>query len=199
MGYQVEKDFVTKAGFRAVICFVHNSHYCGYVGIPKEHILHSKSYSEERPVRLPANEPIGDRGIMPIFLHAMSDVKDHFTRLDCYFNVHGGLTYSGSGDEGYPTKEPNDLWWFGFDCAHDGDATKGKYAHYYPGDVFRDKEYVEAQLESLAQQLKDYKENKVVSIAHDEVEGRKRMDEEDMKQSARDEMNSSVCDAKEAL
>jgi len=40
------------------------------------------------------------------------------------------------------------------------------------------------------------KNNKAV---HDEIEGRKRMDEQDIMQSAKDEMNSSVCDAKEAL
>ena len=35
-------------------------------------------------------------------------------------DVHGGLTYDGS-NESYPA--PSDgLWWFGYDCAHWGDA-----------------------------------------------------------------------------
>ena len=67
MSYEVEKDFITKAGFRAAICWVHDSHYCGYVGIPKEHILHSEGYAAERPVTIPEDESIGDRGGNPGF------------------------------------------------------------------------------------------------------------------------------------
>ena len=36
------------------------------------------------------------------------------------FSCHGGLTYSGGGENSsYPIS--SDLWWFGFDCAHCGD------------------------------------------------------------------------------
>lgn len=34
--------------------------------------------------------------------------------------VHGGLTFS-EGDSKYPIEGEN-LWWFGFDCAHSGDG-----------------------------------------------------------------------------
>jgi len=53
---------------------------CGYVGIPKEHTFWGVSYD-------------GDR--------ELEDIAD---------NVHGGLTYSQQGDDGW--------WYFGFDTAH---------------------------------------------------------------------------------
>lgn len=39
--------------------------------------------------------------------------------MDCmsHFYCHGGLTYSGGGENSsYPIS--SDLWWFGFDCSH---------------------------------------------------------------------------------
>jgi hypothetical protein len=77
-------------------------------------------------------------------------------------------------DEG----EPDDLWWFGFDCAHAGDFTPGieatlremrsrapmsavpeelhrLYWQGREGEVYRDMAYVEAECASLARQLKE--------------------------------------------
>lgn len=73
--------------------------------------------------------------------------------------------------EGYVTKkqqssichipslgEPDDVWWFGFDCAHSGDfwPRRAEWASpsYVKDDVYRDVAYVTAQCASLAQQLK---------------------------------------------
>jgi len=56
---------------------------CGYVGIPKEHRFWGINYD-------------GDR--------ELEDIAD---------NVHGGLTYSAQGDDGW--------WYFGFDTAHADD------------------------------------------------------------------------------
>jgi len=56
---------------------------CGYVGIPKEHRFWGVGYD-------PASE--------------LSDISD---------NVHGGITYSQQGDDGW--------WYFGFDTTHIND------------------------------------------------------------------------------
>ena len=57
---------------------------CGYVGIPKEHRFWGKGYHGD-------NEEV-------------DDISD---------NVHGGLTYSEEGKDGY--------WYFGFDTTHAND------------------------------------------------------------------------------
>lgn len=92
--------------------------------------------------------------------------------------VHGGLTYADkcSGHVCHVPKpgEPDDVWWFGFDCAHSGDlspAMRARYLHVgYPfdsepynhkkalastafTDVYRDLDYVRAQTNRLAKQL----------------------------------------------
>lgn len=36
-------------------------------------------------------------------------------------NVHGGITYASDGRGQYPI-ESDEMWWFGFDCAHWGDC-----------------------------------------------------------------------------
>jgi hypothetical protein len=59
---------------------------CGYVGIPKEHRFWGKSY------------------------HRDDEEIDAIST-----DVHGGLTYSGEGDDGW--------WYFGFDTAHAEDFT----------------------------------------------------------------------------
>jgi hypothetical protein len=65
-------------------------------------------------------------------------------------DVHGGLTYSAMSEGTYPVINERKWWWFGFDCAHLGDATK---YHQEPGDVFRSLEYVKQECEYLARQL----------------------------------------------
>ena len=58
---------------------------CGYVGIPEGHRFFGVGYDEDRDKEL-------------------GDIADH---------VHGGLTYSQEGDDGW--------WYFGFDTAHAND------------------------------------------------------------------------------
>jgi hypothetical protein len=74
---------------------------------------------------------------------------------DYDLTVHGGLTYSGNGD--YPV--PSDLWWFGYDCGHLGDAAApgSLLARFAFGGVHRTLEYCENECESLAKQLKEMK------------------------------------------
>ena len=71
-------------------------------------------------------------------------------------NVHGGLTYANTDDYGTT---------FGFDCAHLDDLVPGMLRYAADAamaseymDTYRDIAYVTAQVNSLAQQLHDYKE-----------------------------------------
>lgn len=119
---------------------------CGYVGIPKGHPLFGRDYDE-----------------------LYRDGID----LDC----HGGLTFAGLCST--PTEErpetdcicliPEEgsdrssvVWWFGFDCAHAGDVSPWMMAQVYndpflknafKGDIYRNFEFVKAEVERLARQL----------------------------------------------
>ncbi len=124
--HRVEKDWKC-AGLRcAVVASLELGHRCGYVGVPKSHLLHGADYDEQ----------------------SVSEIE-----------VHGGLTYANGRD--FPV-ESDGLWWFGFDCAHYGDAPDPAIAanvtsHYMlamssDGEI-RTLEYVTAECESLARQL----------------------------------------------
>jgi hypothetical protein len=74
-------------------------------------------------------------------------------------SVHGGLTYAGEchGAICHVPKpgEPDDVWWFGFDCAHAFDLTPSKLPYAPPifDEVYRDVAYVRRETERLAEQL----------------------------------------------
>ena len=145
MGYDVEKDWMTEAGLRAVVIMVRDSHRCGYVGVPASHPLFGAEYSEPHPaLAVPAEgEPVGKRSPLAVFC-AAGDAS-RLQAPDLVFDVHGGVTYSGKSDN-YPV--PSDLWWFGFDCAHAGDQSYGGR-----DGVMRDLDYCVAECESLASQI----------------------------------------------
>ena len=74
-------------------------------------------------------------------------------------SVHGGLTYadkcSGSICHDPDDGEPDDVWWFGFDCAHSGDVCPWMDRHYQSEhEKYKDVRYVESEVASLAKQLK---------------------------------------------
>jgi hypothetical protein len=82
------------------------------------------------------------------------------------FDVHGGFTYSDlcCGEICHIPKpgEPDNVWWFGFDCAHAMDVTPAMDAQLRAVgldplrreyDVYRDLSYVQNQIRSLADQL----------------------------------------------
>lgn len=87
---------------------------------------------------------------------------------DADVDVHGGLTYAGAC-QGHichvpEPGEPDDVWWFGFDCGHCWDlspavnATMRKlgsraWREIELDDVYRDLPYVRRETESLAEQL----------------------------------------------
>lgn len=108
---------------------------CGYVGVPPSHPLHGKNYDD-----------------VPI-------------------DAHGGLTFAGGcqstddpahgichvPDEG----ETDDVWWFGFDCAHAGDCWPGYAARLdllgisigRADGEYRSVAYVKREIRALAKQL----------------------------------------------
>ena len=150
VSYTTEKDWVTRAGLRAVCLFANNSHRCGYVAVDKSHPLYGMEYSTDCKVlkqRLKEIQdgPVGKRGIVSLFCWDGKTASP-----DIVFDVHGGLTYSG-GKGDYPAAG-DDLWWFGFDCAHSGDRTKYHNGDYSEGEE-RTLEYVEQECESLTEQL----------------------------------------------
>lgn len=71
--------------------------------------------------------------------------------------VHGGLTYSNEEDGN---------WVVGFDCAHWGD--KSPYIEYSSG-IYRDKNFVKHECESLAEQLSSGSISKIRQIKLDKL------------------------------
>ena len=130
MGYEIEKDWITNAGLRAVVIMAKHKtgeerHRCGYVGLDPDHHLYKIKYEAQE---------------LPL-------------------HVHGGVTYSGGGDD-YPVE--SDLWWLGFDCAHWGDYSKpaktllNKHSGLFLEEgIFRSLEYCIDECEALAKQLKE--------------------------------------------
>jgi hypothetical protein len=93
-----------------------------------------------------------------------------YDEIDGDISVHGGLTYADrcQGDICHVPApgEPDDVWWFGFDCAHCWDVSPGtdalmkKLGSEEPNvrrlddrTMYRDLAYVRAECESLAAQL----------------------------------------------
>lgn len=96
--------------------------------------------------------------------------------------VHGGITYSRQGG-GLPNSN-DQLWYFGFDCAHFGDYVPGIHHHLNlargaeglpPLDLdilsghYRDINYVAAEVKSLYEQLK------AIQKEHNKVKYKKKM------------------------
>lgn len=170
MAYIVENDFISVEGLRCVgIAITDMGHRCGYVGVPKGHVLYGIEYHATLPdavsfvtEEILESAEMGSRGAIPVFFSAFSGNSN---RLDVVIDVHGSLTYSGGGEGAkYPVPDTG-LWWFGFDCAHcdDGkdfsimdDSTKEQYNQgllWHGTGIVRSKEYVESHLRLLARQL----------------------------------------------
>lgn len=118
---------------------------CGYVGVPPDHRWHGVDYSDcTRPIA--CDETWCGHG------------------PDNYMRVHGGLTYADRCQESEdPSRgichvpaegRPDNVWWFGFDCAHAGDLCPWwEQRGVGLGGVYRDLSYVESEVASLASQL----------------------------------------------
>lgn len=124
-------------------------HWCGYAGVPPSHPFHGVHYDGDR-----ADET--EEG----------GWRDYENSPCGRVEVHGGLTYSAACQGSICHKaepgEPDDVWWFGFDCAHAGDLSPQMLAYreipgwpkFPPGyETYRDLAYVHAETERLAEQL----------------------------------------------
>lgn len=130
------------------ICVVKRTsmgHFCGYVGVTKKSVLYGQYYytSDVKP------DEEDDSGFQTVEL---TDVQSKINDI----SVHGGLTYSNTnlysvdifGDE---------IWWFGFDCAHYNDANLyelDSLLSLKDTSVYRDFDYTEEQVKLLSDQLK---------------------------------------------
>lgn len=150
MSYEIERDWTTKAGLRAVCLLATGRHRCGYVEVPPGHPLHGVGYSEETSVLVvDPNMPIGKRGPILALTAGVGAADGKLRRSpDVAFDCHGGLTYAGGG-KGYPVE--SDGWWFGFDCAHAGDGFLDD--SFFSDGPVRTEEYVVDECESLAAQI----------------------------------------------
>jgi hypothetical protein len=168
----VEMDFVSDEGLRCVGLALHRGHRCGYVGVPRGHVLYGIEYSATLPEavsfvtsEIMENAELSYRGVIPLFVAALTGVAN---RLDCVIDVHGSLTYSGSSAD-YPIEGHDNLWWFGFDCAHSGDGKdesimtekyltferemQSRFGRISIYETPRSAEYVKRHLKMLARQL----------------------------------------------
>ena len=103
--------------------------WCGYVGVPPGHLFHGKGYDDVNGI----------------------------------IEIHGGLTYADKCKNHIchtpKPGEPDDLWWFGFDCAHAGDKIPG-FPLFSDAPMFRDDDHywtledVQEETNNLAEQLR---------------------------------------------
>ena len=162
--YKVEKVWPHN-GNVCVVIMARHGHRCGYVGIKPTHPLYGHDYSEHSEYLADLREAlthgtIGKRGIIPLVCWNGKKMSP-----EILFDVHGGITYSGDGKGEYPIKM-KDVWWFGYDCAHAGDAKDKRYMSqfmldlerkYPTGGVLRSLKYCISECESLSNQLEDLK------------------------------------------
>jgi hypothetical protein len=166
--WQIDKLFFHK-GYKCVVILADMGHRCGYVGVgpanPLYNIDLSKDIKSPELLQEIKSSKIGKRGIIDVFCW-----DGEKTRLSLLFDVHGGLTYSGSSNR-YPTNQIDPLWWFGFDCAHAGDAKDWDALHRFipkekyqatkevydmfprSSDMARSTNYVIDECKSLAEQI----------------------------------------------
>lgn len=123
-------------------------HLCGYVGVPPDHSLHGVDYAA-----------------CPEDCDSETFACDHQPCMR--FDVHGGLTFAGDCHDDEPEEsaichtpgegDPDDVWWFGYDCAHAWDRQPGMEARHgtrpMPDEHYRSVAYVKQENAKLAQQL----------------------------------------------
>lgn len=148
-----ESAWTTEAGLPAMLRRGPSGAWCGYVRVESSHRLHAKTYSDEIPSPIGLlSQPVGARGILPIFCKAGTN-QSETTTLDILFDVHGSVTFAGASD-GLRGVKGDGGWWIGFDCNHSGDAAPD--ATWSSEGVYRTFDYAHAQCESLAKQIVRY-------------------------------------------
>lgn len=86
--------------------------------------------------------------------YVRADHLEGTSYFDLDVMVHGGLSYDGPRcPDRKPEKEDDEVgYWFGFDCGHAGDLCPAMTPQL--GGVYRDLDYVKAEVVSLANQIK---------------------------------------------
>ena len=129
----VEKDWTTKAGLRAVIV---------------------KQPGYEEPLEPFDGDLLGGTIKAGWYCGYVAVPEDHPVYGKDYddvpVDVHGGLTFAERSDDKYPVKTKENLWWFGYDCAHSGDDIQNE-----------DLIYNINECESLASQLTSIKPKQI--------------------------------------
>lgn len=121
-------------------------HYCGYVGVRKESKLYGLDYHV-------SEVEYDDETMNPIDI-IISEEQKGINDI----SVHGGLTYAGEAMSAIEDIFGNHYWFFGFDCAHYGDARILDIVSFDSSAVYRDYKYVEEQVKNLSNQLKEIEE-----------------------------------------
>lgn len=149
----------------------------GYVGVTNDHPLHKKGKDESCEIldwllkkTLKERFDISKHDVFKIFVMSISDDKPK--PCPCLvIRVHGGITYSESGNDFISIPSKLGLWYFGFDCGHGGDyQPKLEWSlrdmrRLHPDmdpfpegmfsmDIYRNFEYVKKEVETMAQQLR---------------------------------------------
>lgn len=159
LGTHVVKQWKTAAGFTAVVIMCRGRHHCGYVGLPKDHLLHGLDYNTSSPYikNVIEEESVGQRSVLSLLC-----IEGKETAPVIAYDVHGSITWSGYL-KGFPEADEF-LWFFGFDCAHCDDGVSQQYADwcaenncpcFESTEGFKDLAFCEQQCESLAQQIVD--------------------------------------------
>jgi hypothetical protein len=163
--YVVERTWMTESGLKACCVLCRGTHRCGYVGVNEDNFLYGvkcsqsieklkDAYHKAMDINMDDNK----RNSISILSNSMKDEEERYSP-EMAFNVHGGLTFSnGGGDNDYPI--PGDTWWFGFDCAHLGDANIDGSGYCEDDAVVRSFDYVVDECENLAQQIALVTKNK---------------------------------------
>jgi hypothetical protein len=149
--------------------------WCGYVGVDSNHPLFG--LPTNHPLRLPASwfenrRGFQGAGVLDVFVFALSGAQlDEACPISLAFEVHGGVNYA---NDHVPCHEPDERWWFGFDCSHAGDRVPRLNVDMmidqmietmpekvrdimrnvcHPPTIYRDQSYVVSECQSLAAQL----------------------------------------------
>lgn len=138
---------------------------CGYVGVPSKHKLYNVDFMEDCIELNMTQSRLENKNIENWELRTIEEILSPIS----YFNVHGGLTYSGF-------EVFNDEYWgFGYDCGHFQDGrdldTAYKYGllskeqycveqkiqrdllYFSKYTIIRDLDYCINECKSLAEQL----------------------------------------------
>lgn len=150
---------------------------CGYVGVSPNHPAHGLHYDGCTKAAADLRK-VARRKASALWMEAkktdpnaapsynLPEAPVVSVGLSEGLEVHGGLTFAdgcghGEEDRGICHKpdpgEPDNVWWFGFDCAHACDIAPAMSRD--SDDVYRDVSFVTAECESLAKQLKAMEES----------------------------------------